>query len=218
ALVAAGLVKSGVHKRVLTVAFEKQSESDAMWALSMRIPFQPALVAGAGGYFAPHIRSYIRRSNAPDHIGILVAVKDRQNALKNPYAHLHLEDISYEKVAESMMIWDPLRYLESCPSSDGACAMVLSAEDTLTGERPSTPPVACSAPSPLGPRACSATPRPPCRSGSRRASTRSTASAPQWATPTAAAPSSIPCASSPGRSRSSWNLPSPQSRKRSNGS
>src|SRR3954468_13564011 len=136
ALVAAGLVKTGIHKRVLTVAFEKQSESNAMWALSMRIPFQPALVAGAGGYFAPHIRSYIRRSNAPDHIGILVAVKDRLNALKNPYAHLHLEDISYEKVAESMMIWDPLRYLESCPSSDGACAMVLSAEDSLTGERP----------------------------------------------------------------------------------
>jgi acetyl-CoA C-acetyltransferase len=136
ALVAAGLVKAGIHKRVLTVAFEKQSESDAMWALSMRIPFQPALVAGAGGYFAPHIRSYIRRSNAPDHIGILVAVKDRQNALKNPYAHLHLEDISYEKVAESMMIWDPLRYLESCPSSDGACAMVLSAEDSLSGDRP----------------------------------------------------------------------------------
>jgi len=136
ALVAAGLVKAGVHKRVLTVAFEKQSESNAMWALSMRIPFQPALVAGAGGYFAPHIRSYIRRSNAPDHIGILVAVKDRKNALKNPYAHLHLEDISYETVAESMMIWDPLRYLESCPSSDGACALVLSAEDSLTGDRP----------------------------------------------------------------------------------
>jgi acetyl-CoA C-acetyltransferase len=34
-----------------------------------------------------------------------------------------------------MMIWDPLRYLESCPSSDGACAMVLSAEDSLTGDR-----------------------------------------------------------------------------------
>ncbi|MBV8986901.1 MAG: thiolase domain-containing protein [Acidimicrobiia bacterium] len=135
ALVAAGLVKTGIHKRVLTVAFEKQSESNAMWALSMRIPFQPALVAGAGGYFAPHIRSYIRRSNAPDHIGILVAVKDRKNALKNPYAHLHLEDISYEKVAESMMIWDPLRYLESCPSSDGACAMVLSSEDAVTGDR-----------------------------------------------------------------------------------
>src|SRR3954465_8552217 len=136
ALVAAGLVKAGVHKRVLTVAFEKQSETNAMWALSMRLPFQPALVAGAGGYFAPHIRSYIRRSNAPDHIGILVEVKDRLNALKNPYAPLHLEDISYEKVAESMMIWDPLRYLESCPSSDGACAMVLSSEEAVSGDRP----------------------------------------------------------------------------------
>jgi acetyl-CoA C-acetyltransferase len=136
AIVASQLVQAGIHKKVLTVCFEKQSESEAMWALSMPIPFQPPLHAGAGGYFAPHIRSYMARSKAPDHIGILVALKDRLNALKNPYAHLHLEDISYEKVAESMMIWDPLRYLESCPSSDGACAVVLSAEDSLTGARP----------------------------------------------------------------------------------
>ena len=51
------LVQAGIHERVLTVAFEKQSESDAMWALSMPIPFQPPLHAGAGGYFAPHIRA-----------------------------------------------------------------------------------------------------------------------------------------------------------------
>jgi hypothetical protein len=42
------------------------------------------LVAGAGGYFAPIIRAYIRRSGAPDHVGMKVAVKDRKNALKNP--------------------------------------------------------------------------------------------------------------------------------------
>ena len=131
ALVAASLVEAGVHERVLTVAYEKQSESDAMWALSMKIPFQPALVAGAGGYFAPHIRAYIRRSDAPDHIGIKVAVKDRKNAVKNPYAHLHLPDITEEEVRDSMMLWEPLRYLEACPSSDGACAMVLTAEDAV---------------------------------------------------------------------------------------
>src|SRR5881392_812806 len=85
ALVAAGLVKAGIHKRVLTVAFEKQSESNAMWALSRPLPFAPPTLAGAGGYFAPLIRAYIRRANAPDHIGILVGVKDRENALKNPY-------------------------------------------------------------------------------------------------------------------------------------
>ena len=69
AVVAAHLVQAGIHERVLTVAFEKQSESNAMWALAPKIPFQPTLVAGAGGYFAPHIREYIRRANAPEHIG-----------------------------------------------------------------------------------------------------------------------------------------------------
>jgi acetyl-CoA C-acetyltransferase len=128
ALVAASLVAAGVHRRVLTVAFEKQSESEAMWALTLPIPFQPPLVAGAGGFFAPHIRAYMRRSQAPDHIGILVALKDRRNALKNPYAHLHETDITYESVRDAMMLWDPIRYSETCPSSDGACALVLTDE------------------------------------------------------------------------------------------
>src|SRR5699024_6689956 len=72
AIVASQLVQAGIHERVLTVAFEKQSESEAMWALSLPIPFTPPLHAGAGGYFAPHIRSYMRRAKAPDHIGTLV--------------------------------------------------------------------------------------------------------------------------------------------------
>jgi acetyl-CoA C-acetyltransferase len=128
AIVAAHLVASGVHERVLTVAFEKQSESDAMWALSPRYPFQPPLVAGAGGFFAPLVRAYIKRSGAPDDVGLRVAVKDRLNALDNPYAHLKMDDISLDKVRASPMLWDPIRYLETCPSSDGACAMVLASE------------------------------------------------------------------------------------------
>jgi acetyl-CoA C-acetyltransferase len=130
AIMATHLVASGQHRRVLTVAFEKQSESNATWALSIKIPFTPGLVAGAGGYFAPIVRSYMRRASAPDHIGIKVAVKDRLNALKNPYAHLRLPDITEEQVRESPMLWDPIRYLETCPSSDGACALVLTDEDT----------------------------------------------------------------------------------------
>ncbi len=142
AIVAAHLVTSGLHQRVLTVAFEKQSDSDAMWALSVPQPFAAPLLAGAGGYFAPIIRAYIRRSGAPSHIGMEVAVKDRLHALRNPYAHLHLADISMEKVEESVMLWDPIRYLETCPSSDGAAAMVLASEraageaEAATGRRP----------------------------------------------------------------------------------
>ena len=125
-IVASHLVQSGIHERVLTVAFEKQSESNAMWALSQKFPFQPPMSAGAGGYFAPLIRAYIKRSNAPDHIGHLVAVKDRKNALLNPNAHLKIPGIDLKMVQESPMLWEPIRYLETCPSSDGAVAMVLT--------------------------------------------------------------------------------------------
>jgi acetyl-CoA C-acetyltransferase len=70
----------------------------------------------------------MRRSKAPEDIGILVALKDRLNALKNPYAHLHEPEITYDSVKESMMLWEPIRYSETCPSSDGAIAMVIASE------------------------------------------------------------------------------------------
>ncbi len=130
AIVAASLVQAGVHRRVLTVSYEKQSESNAMWALSVPVPFTMPVHAGAGGYFAPHVRSYIRRSGAPTHIGAVVAAKDRQNALRNPYAHLRNPDTTVESVLASQMLWDPIRYDETCPSSDGACALVIVDEDT----------------------------------------------------------------------------------------
>ena len=123
-IVASHHVQAGVHKRVMAVAFEKQSEGNAQFALGSG----RGASLGAGGAFAPFIRSYIHRSGAPEHIGWQVAVKDRQNALKNEYAHLKIEDISIEKVRESPMMWEPTRYLESCPSSDGACAVIFTDE------------------------------------------------------------------------------------------
>ncbi|HTK15885.1 MAG TPA: thiolase domain-containing protein [Acidimicrobiia bacterium] len=124
AVVATHLIESRVHTRVLTVAFEKQSEGDTNFAFSSG----RSGGVGAGGYFAPHIRAYIERSGAPDYVGPMVAVKDRKNALKNPYAHLRIPDITIEMVMESPYVWDPIHRLESCPTSDGACAMVLTDE------------------------------------------------------------------------------------------
>ncbi|GAA0966072.1 thiolase domain-containing protein [Actinocorallia libanotica] len=125
AISGATMIESGRYDRVLVVCYEKQSEGNATWALSGgRSGGQ-----GAGGTFAPWIRGYIKRSGAPEHIGWKVAVKDRRNALRNPHAHLRIPDISLEKVKESPMLWEPLRFLESCPSSDGAAAVVLASED-----------------------------------------------------------------------------------------
>ena len=117
---------------MLTVGFEKQSESNAMWALSLPQPFQMSINAGAGGYFSPIIRRYMMMTGAPELIGCMVAFKDRQHALRNPYAHLHQPELTFDDVVDSPMLWDPIRYSETCPSSDGACAMVLVDESTAT--------------------------------------------------------------------------------------
>ena len=129
AITAVTHVASGLYDRVLTIAFEKQSEGNAMWALSPNMPFTTPMVAGAGGFFAPYCRAYIRKTGAPGHIGPMIAANARDNATRNEYAHLR-EPMSVEDVTNSLMLWDPIRYLETCPSSDGAVALVIANEQT----------------------------------------------------------------------------------------
>jgi acetyl-CoA C-acetyltransferase len=121
-IVAAHHVETGRHKRVLAVGYQKQSEGNAQFALGSG----KGASIGAGGAFAPYMRSYIDRSGAPLDVGPMVALKDRLNAHKNPYAHLKIADLSLDKIKNSPMMWDPVRFLESCPSSDGACAVVFT--------------------------------------------------------------------------------------------
>jgi acetyl-CoA C-acetyltransferase len=128
AIVAAKLISAGLHERVLTVAYEKQSESNATWGLSVPMPFAAPLVAGAGGFFAPYCRAYITKTGAPSHIGPMIAANARDNAGRNEYAHL-TDPMTVEDVTNSPMLWDPIRYLETCPSSDGAIALVVSNEE-----------------------------------------------------------------------------------------
>ena len=203
-IVAASLVQAGLHRRVLAVAFEKQSESNAMWALSIAPPFSMPLLAGAGGYFAPHIRAYIRRSGAPDHVGALVAVKDRRNGSLNPYAHLQQPDITLESVRSSPMLWDPVRYDETCPSSDGACAVVIGdqaaaeATESPAGRWPGSGRPRCAPSRPCSPARTTSTrgpgPTPPPRCGARPASP----------TPSARSTSPRSTCRSPGSSRCGW--------------
>jgi acetyl-CoA C-acetyltransferase len=125
AIAAVHHVAAGVFSRVLAVAFEKHSESQALWGLSPHIPFMPPFGAGAGAYFAPYCRAYMEKFGAPPEIGPLVAVKARRNAARNPYAHLRTP-ITVDDVLSSPVLWDPIHRLESCPASDGAAAMIFA--------------------------------------------------------------------------------------------
>ncbi len=56
-----------------------------------------------------------------------VAVKNHANAARNLYAHFQ-EPVTLEAVLASRIVADPLRLLHCCPISDGAAAVVLTAE------------------------------------------------------------------------------------------
>jgi acetyl-CoA C-acetyltransferase len=56
-----------------------------------------------------------------------VSVKNHAHGARNPYAHFR-EPVTLEAVMESRLVADPLRLFHCCPISDGAAALVLSAE------------------------------------------------------------------------------------------
>jgi acetyl-CoA C-acetyltransferase len=84
AIVAASHIESGIHQRVLTVGWQKQSESEAMWALSFPSRSSSSCTRVPAATSPPTSAATSRRAKAPDDIGILVALKDRQNALRTP--------------------------------------------------------------------------------------------------------------------------------------
>ena len=59
-----------------------------------------------------------------------VAVKNHANGARNPLAHFQTP-VTLQEVMASRMVSDPLRLLHCCPISDGAAAVVLTAERGL---------------------------------------------------------------------------------------
>jgi acetyl-CoA C-acetyltransferase len=134
------LVAAGRHRRVLGVGFEKQSEGSTQSAITtVGDPvWERAAMAGAIGNFAAMASTYVHESGATEEQAAKVAVKARRNACRNPHAHLKLPDITVEQVLESDYLAHPIHRLDMCPSSDGACAIVMAAdgEAAALAERP----------------------------------------------------------------------------------
>jgi acetyl-CoA C-acetyltransferase len=55
-------------------------------------------------------------------------VRDRNNALNNPHAHLR-KPVTIEQVMDSPMLAYPIKLLDVCPRTDGACAVVFAADE-----------------------------------------------------------------------------------------
>ena len=125
-------VAAGLHRRVLVVGGEKMTHLST-----------PRVSELIGRSIDPYERSYgatmpalaglITRALTAHGIGLRefsqVAVKNHANAARNPYAHFP-QPVTLNAVMESRMVADPLRLLHCCPISDGAAAVVLTAEPT----------------------------------------------------------------------------------------
>lgn len=126
-------VAAGLYRSVLVVGGEKMTQLET-----------PRVSELIGRSIDPYERSYgatmpalaglVTRALMARHGVSLreisqVAVKNHANAARNPYAHFP-HAVTLDEVMESRMVADPLRLLHCCPISDGAAAVVLTAERT----------------------------------------------------------------------------------------
>jgi acetyl-CoA C-acetyltransferase len=65
-----------------------------------------------------------------------VAVRDRTHALNNPYAQMYGRPTTVSDVMNSAMLAYPIKLLDVCPRTDGACAVVFAAEGVAEKKTP----------------------------------------------------------------------------------
>ncbi len=119
---------AGLFDVVLAVGFEKHSEGHTQTGMALTDPYwDRAVASGAVGNFALSVSQYMAERGVSEHQAALVAVKARRNAARNPHAHLQMPELTVEEVLASKPLAHPLRMLDMCPQSDGACAIVVAA-------------------------------------------------------------------------------------------
>ena len=125
-----GQILSGFHEIVLVVSHCKESQADR--SIIENCAFDPIFMRPLGFDFltaaALQARRYMHKYGVTAEQFAKVAVKNRKNAKNNPVAQEPM-DITVKDVLKSKMLVDPIRLLDTKPTSDGACAMILAREE-----------------------------------------------------------------------------------------
>ncbi len=127
-------VASGLADLVLVVGMEKMFEGDGQATMTTVADpwFMKPFSAGAPGVFTMQAMEWMHRFNIPEdqarEAAALISVTHHDSALDNPYAHIKIK-VSIEDAKNAPIITYPVRLLDVCPTSDGACAVVLASEE-----------------------------------------------------------------------------------------
>lgn len=126
-------VASGMFDLVLVVGAEKMNEGDPQGTMATVADpfFQRPFLAGAPGIFSLQCNEWAHRygidSQRVRMAAAELSVRNHNDALNNPYAHVKMP-ITVDDVLKSRVIAYPVRLLDVCPASDGACAVIMASE------------------------------------------------------------------------------------------
>src|SRR3990170_4214306 len=133
-------VASGLFDVVVAVASQRVGETlEAQLVLNTAIDpiYERWLGGGAITIAALQAASHFCRYGTTEEDLALIAVKNYENARRNPYAHL-MRMMTVQDALQTRMISWPLRLSDCCPSSDGAAALIFASEERArrTSDRP----------------------------------------------------------------------------------
>jgi acetyl-CoA C-acetyltransferase len=135
-------IGAGLYDCMLVVGVEKVSQLDTITATTYfsfgsDYIFEGACGASFPGLYGALARAHMTKYGTTEEQLASVAVKNHENALGNPNAHLH-KKISIDDVMRSPVVASPLKLFDACPFSDGGAAAILCSEDFLRKLRGST--------------------------------------------------------------------------------
>lgn len=126
-------IRAGFYNCVLALGVEKithtgTTQSTTLFSYCSDFFYEGGNGASFPGLFASIARAYMTKYKADEEDLAHVAVKNHENGLLNPKAHVR-KRITVEDVLKSPVVASPLKLYDCCPFSDGASAVILCSED-----------------------------------------------------------------------------------------
>jgi acetyl-CoA C-acetyltransferase len=125
-------VAAGFYDCVLALGVEKIThtgtiQSTTLFSYCSDFFYEGGNGASFPGLFASIARNYMATYKANEEDLAHVAVKNHENGMLNPKAHVRKE-ITIDDVLKSPVVASPLKLYDCCPFSDGASAVILCNE------------------------------------------------------------------------------------------
>jgi acetyl-CoA C-acetyltransferase len=126
-------IAAGFYDCVLALGVEKithtgTTQSTTLFSYCSDYFYEGGNGASFPGLFASIARAYMARYKTGEEDLARVAVKNHENGLLNPKAHVR-KKITVEDVLKSPAVALPLKLYDCCPFSDGASAVILCNEE-----------------------------------------------------------------------------------------